>query len=163
MKRYLLYVLPALASLCLSRPLVAYAQSDADKIKVIEAQAPAWSQGLEPLMATFTDDLVYEDVPLGVVNKGKEELRKFAAGFLNAFPDLKSTISSVIISDNKAAFEWLFEGTQKGDMPGMPASNKRMSFRGVSVAEFADGKVAHQIDYWDLATMLKQLGFMPAK
>jgi steroid delta-isomerase-like uncharacterized protein len=134
------------------------ADGDADKIKNIEAQAAGWSQGVEALAATFTDDVVYEDVPLGVTNRGKEEFRKFALGFFNAFPDLKSTITSIVISGDKAAFEWLFEGTQSGDLPGIPAAGKRMSLRGMSMAEFSGGKVKHQIDYWDMATFMRQLG-----
>jgi hypothetical protein len=59
-----------------------------------------------------------------------------------------------------AALEWVATGTQKGDMPGMtPASNKVASVLGVSVAECADGKIKHNADYWDMATVMKQLCF----
>jgi hypothetical protein len=48
-------------------------------------------------------------------------------------------------------------------MPNMPASNKTMDVRGASIYEFEGGKIKHKIDYWDLSTMLRQLGFMPTK
>jgi steroid delta-isomerase-like uncharacterized protein len=104
---------------------------------------------------------MYEDKTVGAVLHGKEELRKFAEGWFMAFPDLHFTLSSTLISGNRAALEWVATGTQKGDMPGMtPASNKVASVQGVSVAECADGKIKHNADYWDMATVMKQLGFL---
>ena len=147
----------ALLALLMGFVLCARAQSEADYMKLVQAQAAAWSQSVDHLVDTFTDDVIYEDVPLGLVSKGREEMRKFASGFFNAFPDLKSTIVSVVISGDKAAFEWLFEGTQAGELAGIPASNKRMSLRGMSFAEFANGKVKRQVDYWDMGTLVKQL------
>jgi hypothetical protein len=42
-----------------------------------------------PSLPCFTDDAVYEDVTLGVVNHGSAELRAFAEGFFIAVPDVK--------------------------------------------------------------------------
>jgi hypothetical protein len=47
-------------------------------------------------------------------------------------------------------------------MPGMPASNKVASVPGVSIMECSDGKIKHDVDYWDYATVMRQLGFLPA-
>ena len=141
----------------------ARAEADADKVKLIEAEAAGWSQNMEQLMSVFADDVTYVDTPLGSTFRGKEELRAFAQGFFNAFPDLKAVITSTVVSGDRAASEWRFTGTQVGDLAGMPASNKQMDLRGVSIYEFEGGKIKRKIDYWDMATMLKQLGFMPAK
>jgi steroid delta-isomerase-like uncharacterized protein len=120
-----------------------------------------WSGDIPKLLTTVTEDVMYEDKTVGAVLHGKEELRKFAEGWFMAFPDLHFTLSSTLISGNRAALEWVATGTQKGDMPGMtPASNKVASVQGVSVAECADGKIKHNADYWDMATVMKQLGFL---
>ena len=47
-------------------------------------------------------------------------------------------------------------------MPGMPAPNKVATFLGVSIMECSDGKIKHDVDYWDNATSMRQLGFLPA-
>jgi steroid delta-isomerase-like uncharacterized protein len=120
-----------------------------------------WSGDIPKLLTTVTDDVLYEDKTVGAVLHGKEELRKFAQGWFNAFPDLHFTLNSTLISGNRAAVEWTGTGTQKGDMPGMPASNKVSSVPGVSIVECADGKIKHDADYWDMATVMKQLGFLP--
>jgi len=122
-----------------------------------------WSGDIPKLLTTVTDDVMYEDKTVGAVLHGKEELRKFAEGWFMAFPDLHFTLTSTLISisGNRAALEWVATGTQRGDMPGMaPASNKVASVPGVSVAECADGKIKHA-DYWDMATVMKQLGYLP--
>lgn len=149
--------------LCLAWIQPAQAQNDADKIRLIEEGAAGWSHNMERLLAVFTDDVTYEDKPLARTFHGKEELRAFAQSFFDAFPDLKSVITSVVVSGNHAAAEWQFTGTQAGDLSGMPASNKQMDLRGVSIYDFEGGKIKRQIDYWDMATLLKQLGFMPTK
>jgi steroid delta-isomerase-like uncharacterized protein len=121
-----------------------------------------WSHNLPALMPLFTDDVVYEDTTVHAVAHGKEELRGFAASWFKAFPDLTFTLTSTMISADRAAIVWRGKGTQRGDMPGMPASNKVADVVGVSLIECTDGKVKHNVDYWDMATMMRQLGFLPS-
>jgi len=143
---------------------VAQAQSDPEKLKLIEQEALGWSRNMDQLMAVFADDVIYEDAPMGLVLHGKEELRGFATAFFNGFPtDLKAVVTTAVVDGDHGASEWRFTGTHSGDMPNMPASNKTMDVRGASIYEFEGGKIKHKIDYWDLSTMLRQLGFMPTK
>jgi steroid delta-isomerase-like uncharacterized protein len=139
------------------------AQGDAEKIKLIENEAAGWSRNMDRLMASFSDDVVYEDVPLGLVFQGKEQLRGFAQSFFDAFPDLNAVIIATVVSGDRAASEWRFTGTQTGDLMGIPAANKRMDVRGTSIYQFEDGKIKRKADYWDSATVLRQLGAAPAK
>ena len=45
---------------------------------IVERWAEAWSSGdIANVTALFVDDCVYEDVPAGVVNHGKDELTAF--------------------------------------------------------------------------------------
>jgi steroid delta-isomerase-like uncharacterized protein len=120
-----------------------------------------WSHDLPKLMPLFTDNVVYEDTTVHAVLHGKNELQGFAAGWFKAFPDLSFALTSTIISGDRAAVAWQVTGTQRGDMPGMPASNKAASVPGVSLMECADGKITHTVDYWDMATTMRQLGFLP--
>jgi steroid delta-isomerase-like uncharacterized protein len=51
----------------------------------------------------------------------------------------------------------IFTGTQKGNLPGLPASRKCFSVRGCSYGEFENGKIKERRDYWDSASLTKQL------
>jgi steroid delta-isomerase-like uncharacterized protein len=141
----------------------ANAQSDEEKIKLIDSEAAGWSRNMDRLMASFSEDVIYEDVPLGLVFKGKEQLRGFAQSFFDAFPDLKAVIIATVVSGNRAASEWRFTGTQTGELMGIPAANGHMDVRGTSVYQFEGGKITRKVDYWDSATVLRQLGATPAK
>jgi hypothetical protein len=71
-----------------------------DQKRAIEQWATAWSDhDLERLLPLFTENVVYEDVTMGVVNRGAAELRTFGEGFLSGFPDvtfeLRSTFQTV--------------------------------------------------------------------
>jgi steroid delta-isomerase-like uncharacterized protein len=113
------------------------------------------------LLSLFTDDCVYEDVTLGVINRGKAELRTFADSWFAACPDLHVDLRSRFAAGEWAAMEWVVSGTQHGDLPGMPATHKSFSVRGASVAQIAGERIRRISDYWDLNTFLKQLGLMP--
>ncbi len=126
---------------------------------VIDQWAEAWSShDMEQVLALFTDDCIYEDVPLGVVNHGKEELRAFGQGFFDLSPDLELEVTAQSASGSAAHAEWIFSGTQRAEFMGKPATGKHWSIRGASGFELRDGKIRRCSDYWDLTTFLNQLG-----
>jgi hypothetical protein len=62
--------------------------------RLAEAWATGWSSGpsgVEPILAIFTDDCRYEDVPTRTVAEGKEQL---AALLTNAFTIMPDHMSS---------------------------------------------------------------------
>jgi steroid delta-isomerase-like uncharacterized protein len=129
----------------------------------LEEWAIAWStQDVERLISLCTDDCVYEDVPFAWVNHGKDELRAFGQQVFNAFPDFRIELASHFAAADSAMLEWTMSGTHQGDLPGMPATGRAFSVRGVTVLALDDGRISRNSDYWDMATLLTQLGLMPA-
>jgi steroid delta-isomerase-like uncharacterized protein len=125
--------------------------------QLIEAEN---SHDIEKLVALVTDDVVIEDVPFepfGMVMKGKDGVRQGYAGFIEATPDFKIEPKSLVTNDRSFAYEWVLTATQKGDLPGIPASGKQFSIRGCSFGEFENGKLKGRRDYWDYANLVKQL------
>src|SRR6267378_382024 len=126
----------------------------------VDEWAEGWSRhDMKRVASVFTDDCVYEDVALGVVNRGKEQLKAFGDGFIAGVPDLSVDVTSRFASGDMAAAEWRMSGTHTGDLPGMPATGKKFSLRGVSTFQLRGDRVVRCSDYWDLATFQKQLGF----
>jgi steroid delta-isomerase-like uncharacterized protein len=131
--------------------------------RAIREWAEHWSaHDLGRLLQLFSEDVVYEDVTLGVVNRGLVELRAFAEGFFSGFPDVTFELRSSFAAGTAGGAEWVMRGTHKGDLPGMPATGKHIEVRGASIFEFAGHKIRRCSDYWDMATFLKQLGLMPS-
>jgi steroid delta-isomerase-like uncharacterized protein len=54
-------------------------------------------------------------------------------------------------------------GTHKGDFPGMPATGKRFSIRGVTILELEAGRIRRNADYWDAASVMRQVGLLPSQ
>lgn len=123
--------------------------------KLIEAEN---SHDPERMVALVTDDVAIEDVPINVVMRGKEGVRDGYKMFLAAAPDFRIEPKSWAVDDHTFALEFTLSGTQKGDLPGIPATNKAFSFRGCSFGEFENGKLKSRRDYWDLMSLTTQLG-----
>jgi steroid delta-isomerase-like uncharacterized protein len=131
--------------------------TDNDKLleQLIEAEN---SHDPERMLALMTDDVVIEDVHFGMVIRGKDSVKQGFSGFFAAAADFKVEPKSWVINDRSFALEVIFTGTQKGDLPGLPATGKRFLVRRCSsYGEFENGKIRGRRDYWDLASLTKQL------
>ena len=117
----------------------------------------AWnSHDTEKIVSFYTDDIVYEN--LGIVYRGKEAIRAVDNYLFGAFPDVNCEVKSSFICGDWSASEWVMSGTHKGDIPGLPATGKRFSIRGASVAELKEGKIKRISHYYNWMTLLEQLG-----
>jgi len=134
-----------------------------DQKRALEHWAAHWSaHDMNGLLTLFTEDVIHEDVTMGVVNRGRAELRAFGEGFFSGFPDVTFELRSSFADGTSGGAEWVMRGTHRGDLPGMPATGKRVEVRGASIFEFAGDRIRRCSDYWDMATFLKQLGLMPS-
>jgi uncharacterized protein (TIGR02246 family) len=75
-------------------------------IAVLDQGATAWSShDVDRVLRLFTDNCVYEDVPTGARNTGKDALRAFAQFFFSVAPDFKVELSRRFETDKWAAGE----------------------------------------------------------
>ena len=58
--------------------------------------------------------------------------------------------------------EWTWTADHVDDFLGMPANGKKTEVRGISYIRLENGRIVEERDYWDLATLLRQLGALPA-
>jgi steroid delta-isomerase-like uncharacterized protein len=115
------------------------------------------SHDVEKVLTLLTDDVVFEDVPSGIVMKGKDGFKQIYPTFITAAPDFKLEPKAWVTDDKSFAIEMVYSGTQKGDFAGLPGTGKRFSIRMCSFGEFENGKIKGRRDYWDLLTLRKQL------
>jgi steroid delta-isomerase-like uncharacterized protein len=114
-------------------------------------------------VAVYADEAAFEDVAQGVTHSGKAALKEFAAELFKASSDTIFTLTTANTDGDHFTIEWEVAGTNDGEGAGFPATNKRFSVRGVSIGRLnADGKIVEQRDYYDMATLLSQLGLLPA-
>jgi steroid delta-isomerase-like uncharacterized protein len=141
-----------------------YRMTPADVARLVEEWAIAWSSShaQEKLTSLFTDDCVYEDLAMGITAHGKAELAQLYTTARNAFPDYKVEVTAPVVAGDRGGAEWVMSGTHTGDLPGLPATNKYASVRAASIFELRGDKVSRWSDYFDMVTVLKQVGAMPS-
>jgi steroid delta-isomerase-like uncharacterized protein len=125
--------------------------------------AAAYNSGNpDQVLALFTDDAVWEEVAIGLVARGPDEIQAHLARVFTASPDITFTVTSGFVAGDRAAVEWTVSGTYTADFPGLPpARGQPFAFRGASLFTLADGKIRHYTEYWDAYTFLVQLGALP--
>ena len=134
---------------------------ETDVEKLYRKYIAAWlARDIEAVVSFFVEDCIYEDVALGALNRGKNEVRTFVQATLTAIPDFKIEPKSVFATVDRLASEWIMTGTQTGDFPGLPATGKSFSVPVASIMEFQNGKIRRNTDYWNLASFLQQVGAM---
>jgi steroid delta-isomerase-like uncharacterized protein len=119
----------------------------------------AWnSHDADKVASFYTDDVVYEDVAFGLKANGQVQMRKLAADFFAGIPDLKLEVVSNTSRGDRGSVEWVFSGTDVG----LYKTGKKFSVRGASVYELRGGKFSSNRDYYDAASIMRQVGILPA-
>ena len=85
---------------------------------------------------------------------------KFLAGFVNGFPDLRLTVEDAVGEGDLVAQRVQFEGTHTGEFQGLPPTHRKVSFSGLELNHFVDGKVVEHWFQLDALGLLQQLGLM---
>ena len=97
---------------------------------------------------------------------GVEQSQAYVQGFLDAFPDLHFKLERVFAQDDFVAVEWTATGTHTGALrtptgATLPPTGKKVMVPGANTYQFRDGMAFRGRTYWDMVTLLAQLGMMP--
>ena len=80
-----------------------------------------------------------------------------------AFTDINFTVREVVASDDRAAARWTCSARHVGDQMGFAPTGKTVTFSGMAIVHFRDGKVTDSWDEWDRLGFLTQIGALPAR
>ena len=83
---------------------------------------------LPGLIATLTDDCVYELVQTGDRWEGHDGATRFYGGLLTAFPDIHFDLTDIVIGPQGVCEEAAVTGTHQGDGLDLPPSGERLSW-----------------------------------
>jgi steroid delta-isomerase-like uncharacterized protein len=135
-------------------------------LRIAHNYADAWNSHDPNVVVTFfTKTVFYQDVPGEAQAPGQftfmgtERLRAFASQIFAGFPDLNIKIVETevtpLLCGNRGAFQWIFSGTD-------PQSHKMYSVHGISPVKVEGDLIAWILDYWDKATLYRQVGLLPS-
>ena len=111
-----------------------------------------------------TEDVVEDEHGTQRRIEGIDSLVESNRGWKQAFPDASGQITNAFESGDTATLEITWSGTHSGplEMPDgeLPATNKHIEVRACQVFRVVGDRIAEDRNYFDMATMLQQLGAM---
>lgn len=111
---------------------------------------------------TFADDGVLDPKPTGTTFTGHDAITTWYADLFTAFPDLTPALTNRYQDGDVIIDEIEFSATHGGPFLGIPATGKSIKVPASVLYEFANGAIVRESAYWDVATMLIQMGVLPA-
>jgi len=123
---------------------------------------PAW---LDKSMAAFAADAEDIDVPSGAILRGPDGHKRIALFFAESFPDGRVELTNAFATEDQVTLEgtlcWNDTGSlhlPSGALPSMRCSGE---LRCCFVFQIRNGKIVNNRHYYDMMTMLEQLGLAP--
>jgi steroid delta-isomerase-like uncharacterized protein len=123
---------------------------------------------LDAVAKIYASDAIAYDPMYPEPLRGRDAIKKDTADFFRAFPDLRMEISNVIDKDDRlGAGEIRMTGTHTGPLATptggeVPPTNKRVDLKGAGFVRLNDkGEILEERRYYDVGTLLRQLGLMP--
>jgi steroid delta-isomerase-like uncharacterized protein len=116
----------------------------------------------------YASDAVAYDPMYPQPLRGRDAIRKDTEIFLRAFPDLRFEALTVIEKDERTgSAEIRLSGTHTGPLQSptgeeIPPTKKRVEVKGAVFARLNErGEIVEERRYYDVGTMLRQLGLVP--
>jgi predicted ester cyclase len=91
----------------------------------------------------------------------------YLEGFRTAFPDLHFDVTLTVAQADYVVAHWRASGTHSGPLPTpagdtVPATGKNVVVHGSATYELRGSKIYREYVFWDMTSLLGQLGLMPS-
>jgi steroid delta-isomerase-like uncharacterized protein len=145
--------MPASSTVLSEKQLIAAA-----KAPIVAYNEKKW----DAVKAACTADFAYDEVASNRKVKGINEALALWKGWAAAFPDSKATFEHAFVSGEKVVLEITWKGTHQGPLQtpkgAIAPTGKKIEMRSCVVCDMAGEKCKGQRQYFDMATMLQQIG-----
>ena len=108
---------------------------------------------------SFTDDFIAHGMPPGFAGNA-DGMVQLATHLKAGFPDGKTVIDDIVAEDDKVVARLTSRGTQKGEVMGVPASDRTVTVTGIEIYRLSNGKIA---EYWGEYNMFDLFGPPPGQ
>ncbi len=132
---------------------------------IAAAKAPLMAyndKNWDALKASITPNFVYDEVATERKVQGVDNVMPLMKEWGEAIPDSKATFDNAYVSGNTVVIELTWRGTHTGplNLPSgpVPGTGKSIEIRSCNVFEITGDKASMQRQYFDMGTMLRQLG-----
>lgn len=124
---------------------------------------PVW---LDKSMVAFAADFEVIDVPSGATLHGPDGYKQFMQFFVEAWPDSRAELTNVFATEDQLVLEGIIRGTNtvSRNLPtgAILATGHSGELRLCQIMQIRNGKIICVHTYYDLMTLLDQLGLKSA-
>ena len=113
---------------------------------------------MDDTLATLHPACVFEDIAMAKVYRGREGAREYYTTWWTGFDLTVRGKKRHLTTEGVMIAETSYVGTHVGAFCGVPASGQPIELRLAVVIGFRDGLMDGERFYYDLATLLKQIG-----
>jgi steroid delta-isomerase-like uncharacterized protein len=128
--------------------------------------AAAW-EGRRLFSSCCTPDVGYEDPLTTDPLDGTDLLERHAQRLRTALPGLRLERRAPPLGggpgEGFACLPWRLAGTHRGELAGLPATERYLVVHGVHYAELSDGLIRRARGFFDLHGVGAELGFVPGR
>lgn len=116
--------------------------------------------------ATYADDAVLKEFATGREIEGGDAIIDVHFAWREAFPGIRGEMENLIAAGDQVAYETTWKGTHTGDLATpdgqtIPPTGKSVELPASLVVTVRGDQIVEQHHYFNLVTMLTQLGVMP--
>lgn len=105
----------------------------------------------------FSEDYVHHLPDVRGYAMDFQEFRKRQLEFSMAFPDCKKDIEDQVAEEDKVVTRSIMRGTHTGNLPNIPATEKKIEVRSITIDRIKDGRIVEGWESYDSLGMMQQL------
>jgi steroid delta-isomerase-like uncharacterized protein len=132
--------------------------SDADRDLLARHLAAENEHRMEDTLATLTEDCVFDDRGLGRVWHGRDGAREYYDMWWSGFGATVHTERRHYTDAGAAVVETHFRGRHEGAFLGIAPTGREVDVELAIFIELRDGLMTGERFYWDVTSLLRQLG-----
>jgi steroid delta-isomerase-like uncharacterized protein len=135
----------------------------ANVIEIAKATVTAYNEkNWNEMRDLLAADAVYDEKATSRRLEGSGQIIEALQGWAQAFPDSKGTFIREFISNDSVVLELVWKGVHTGPLQtptgAIPASNKPIEVPACEIFRVEGGKVRSATHYFDMLTLLNQIG-----
>jgi predicted ester cyclase len=140
--------------------------SEQENIKLATVFFEAWNAGdLSPSMRVQSDSYRSE-APGAPAPLDRDQTLAYNQNFLTAFPGSKFEVLLTVAQGDYVVIHWRATGKNNGPLRSpsgavIPPTGKAATLVGSTTAQIMNGKIIHSWNFWDMSSLLGQMGLLP--
>ena len=136
---------------------------EAANLATFESIEGYWNRHDVPgILEHYNDEVTWRNIATGEVYNGKPEIGAFLEELFAAVPDLELDVTLRLPRGRFVAETYELRGHHRGNLFGIPGTGRHVVIPCVSMVEMRDARWREDRFYYDVSTVLRQMGLFPS-